>query len=147
METSFQTRHSSVFQPLFHIGYSFVLLAGKICRYNLFERRSSGRGERSSAVFLAGISFATRRRSTASTGRPAGEKSFSLFRFKLVSNLRQMRLWQWTAATMARAVTRPARTQTPASNVCSPLARVPHLFISRSNIASCFYCLSFSHLR
>ena len=146
METSFQTRHSSVFQPLFHIGYSFVSPAGKICRYNLFERRSSGRGERSSAVFLAGISFATRRRSTASTGRPAGGK-FSHFSFKLVSNLRQMRLWQWTAATMARAVTRPARTQTPASNVCSPLARVPHLFISRSNIASCFYCLSFSHLR
>ena len=39
-----------------------------------------------------------------------------------------MRLWQWTAATMARAVASPARTQTPASRVCSPLARVPHLF-------------------
>ena len=42
-------------------------------------------------------------------------------------HLRQTLLWQWTAATMASAVARPARTQTLASKVCSPLAWDPHL--------------------
>ena len=67
-------------------------------------------------------------------------KTFSLFRKKTFTfqfsnnsvnsrHLRQTLLWQWTAATMARAVARPARTQTPASRVCSPLARDPHLFV------------------
>ena len=59
------------------------------------------------------------------------EKTFT-FQFSNSVNsrhLRQTLLWQWTAATMASAVARPARTQTPASRVCSPLARDPHLFV------------------